>query len=154
MARPRRSTRAKAEAGTLRTDRLPAPVPLHPEGANDPPELSGRSLEKWRELAPILASAGGLTIVNRERLLMTCRAFGEYCEADEALRTKAGKSRLTFSSGVHMQRALPQVAIRDAAWKRYMAGMTTLERALEGAPLADTPDPFEVLLGGAGSAAG
>jgi phage terminase small subunit len=154
MARPRRPTREKAEAGTLRRDRLPAPVPLLPGGSADPPELAGPALEKWRELAPLVESAGGLTLVNRERLLMTCRAYGEYREADEALRTKGDRARLTYGTRrTGMQRPLPQVAIRDAAWKRYMAGMTSLERALEGAPPSDQPSEFEVLLGGRDRAA-
>jgi phage terminase small subunit len=157
MGRPRTPTADKMAAGTMRKDRIPPAIPQHPLGADVPRGMTGGARRKWLELAPLLVEARAMTVINREQLEMTCLAYGQYAEANAALRRKG--VRLTYStltsSGSEMARPRAEVAIRAEAWKRYMTGLTALRRAFESAPPTSKEDPMlEILDGGRRSAAG
>jgi phage terminase small subunit len=62
-----------------RADRINRDEPAMPPGSIEPPAwLDETAREHWRELAPILQSAGLLTVGDRQALALLCESFSRF----------------------------------------------------------------------------
>ena len=142
--------------------RGPAPEPIqfrkrkgNPDGHKLPQEprvvrgipdaplgLSEVAARKWGELAPTLHAMGVLSKQDLHALEVGCESYAEWHACRAKLREYGGTSyEAETQNGSVIHKAYPEVAERDAAWRRYMQflvqyGLTASARA-RVAPLTE-----------------
>jgi P27 family predicted phage terminase small subunit len=126
--------------------------PRKPDKVPDPPErLKGEAREEWLRIAPELHRLGILTVADLRPLGCYCAAYGDWCEAEDAMVAAKADDPHNFglvietpSGGVM---ANPLVRIRSIARDKLMRyatefGFTPASRTrVTGNAAADEPKP-------------
>jgi P27 family predicted phage terminase small subunit len=126
--------------------------PLKPDRIPDPPErLRDEAREEWVRIAPELYRLGVLTVIDLRPLACYCQAYGDWCEAEDAMI--AAKADDPHSFGLTLETpnggiiANPLVRIRASARDKVMRyatefGFTPASRTrISGNASANEPAP-------------
>lgn len=119
--RPRKPTALHKLEGTYRPDREPKHQPTPDARVPDcPADLAGIARETWMHYAPLLGSAGLLTLADEAGFRLFCEAAALY---DEACRVLADEG-LTYTTPTGQVKPRPEVGIRDVAVRDMKSLMT------------------------------
>lgn len=111
-----------------------------------PAHLSDVARREWRRLAPVLHSAGILTVADRAALAAYCQSYARWVEAEEQLQKTP--SLLKAPSGYVQQSPWLSVANKQLELMgRYMGelGLTpSARRRLSGTAVGDQQEPLKI----------
>ena len=145
MANRRKPTALKVMQGTDRPDRTPENEPK-PSGVPEPPDfLTTEAKKEWRRLAPELGAIGMLTSADRAIFTGYCVAWADFASLQKKLN---GMASHVWESEKGYRQVIPEVAMRDAAWKRVMQagsriGLDPAARSgLDVQPRTEHKNPF------------
>ena len=82
-----------------------------------PADLSEEARKEWHRIVPELHKIGMLALVDRAGLIVLCRAWGEYMEAELTINNPGFKKITASKHG--SQSMSPWFRIRDSAFNRY-----------------------------------
>jgi phage terminase small subunit len=98
--RPPKPTALKLLEGT-RADRINRNEPAMPPGSIEPPDwLDETARGHWTELAPILQSAGLLTVGDRQTFALLCESFSRFRSNPENDKARDLYRRLSVEFGL------------------------------------------------------
>ena len=123
MARPRKPTKVKEIAGTIRPVREAANEP-QPDGLAECPEvLSVDARAEWDRLAPNLMACGLLTAVDTAIFAGYCQAWADYRKLTQQLNSMAS---WVWQSDKGYRQAVPEVSLQKDAWGRILQAAARL----------------------------
>jgi hypothetical protein len=126
----------KAARGTLRPDRVRPRVSV-PAGSPDaPPGVSDAVRRQHADLVAALADAA--TKADGPVLFLTAQALAE---VDEHTAVLEAEGYVYVSGKRGMRRPHPSVALRDAAWRRALAGLRALGLSPTDRHRISAPEP-------------
>ena len=124
-------------AGTRQNEpKLPVEAPDCPEW------LSGEAKKEWDRLVPILLEAGVLTKADRMALVMLCKAWARYLQAERRVE----RDGITVKTQFGAMKPHPAIAIANAAWAQLakacaMFGIDPADRSsIKAAPKPEAED--------------
>ena len=118
MGRPRKPTKQKKIAGTIRPDREnPAEPEFQDRGLRPPAGLSAGARKVWEAIAPELSELGILKKVQEHQLIMYCNAVATGFKAQKVLDRQGATYKTRTPTGSIMIRKRPEVGIVDTMMK-------------------------------------
>ena len=117
MARPRKPTKTKEIAGTIRPAREAANEP-EPEGIAECPDfLSAEARREWARVSVTLEKCGLLTSADMAVFAGYCQAWADFRKLTDQLNEMAS---WTWESEQGYRQQVPEIGMRKEAWVRVM----------------------------------